>query len=70
MIGSSLVVLSAEMGAMAVVGKSLADISVAMATLKLRSIADDEPVRPTIEISAHVRRDLVADAQVLARETS
>ena len=54
---------------MAVVGKSLADISVAMATLKLGSIADDEPVRPTIEISAHVRRDLVAEAQVLARET-
>jgi hypothetical protein len=40
-----------------------------MAKLKLGPIADDKPVRLTIELSAHVHRDLVAYAQVLARET-
>jgi hypothetical protein len=36
-----------------------------MAKLKLGPIADDKPVRLTIELSAHVHRDLVAYAQVL-----
>jgi hypothetical protein len=40
-----------------------------MAKLKLGPIADDKPVRLTIELSAHVHRDLVAYAQVLTRET-
>ncbi len=40
-----------------------------MAKLKLGSIADDKPVKVTIELSADVHRDLVAYGQVLARET-
>jgi len=37
--------------------------------LKLGAIADDKPVRLTIEIPADLHRDLVAYAQVLGRET-
>lgn len=40
-----------------------------MAKLKLGVIADDKPVKLTIELSAAVHRDLVAYGQVLARET-
>jgi hypothetical protein len=40
-----------------------------MAKLKLGAIADDKPVKLTIELSAVVHRDLVAYGQVLARET-
>jgi hypothetical protein len=40
-----------------------------MAKLKLGVIADDKPVRLTIELSAATHRDLVAYGQALARET-
>ena len=40
-----------------------------MAKLKLGVIADDKPVKLTIELPATVHRDLVAYGQVLARET-
>ena len=41
-----------------------------MAKLKLGVIADDKPVKLTVELSAAVHRDLVAYAELLARETS
>jgi hypothetical protein len=37
--------------------------------LKLGAIADDKPVRLTIEIPADLHRDLIAYAQALGRET-
>jgi hypothetical protein len=37
--------------------------------LKIGVIADDRPVKLTIELSATVHRDLVAYSQALARET-
>ncbi|MFZ2159076.1 MAG: DUF2274 domain-containing protein [Bradyrhizobium sp.] len=40
-----------------------------MAKLKLDAIADDKPVKLTIELPAVVHRDLLAYAEVLARET-
>ncbi|GGC94037.1 hypothetical protein GCM10010994_59770 [Chelatococcus reniformis] len=40
-----------------------------MAKLKLGPIADDKPVKLTVELPATVHRDLVAYAEVLARET-
>jgi hypothetical protein len=40
-----------------------------MAKLKLGVITDDKPVKLTVELSADVHRDLLAYAEVLARET-
>ena len=40
-----------------------------MPKLKLGAIADDKPVKLTVELSAAVHRDLVSYGQVLARET-
>jgi hypothetical protein len=40
-----------------------------MAKLKLGTIEDDKPVKLTLELPAAVHRDLVAYAEVLARET-
>jgi len=40
-----------------------------MAKLKLGAIADDRPVKLTIELPAVVHRDLVAYADALARES-
>jgi hypothetical protein len=40
-----------------------------MAGLKLSVIADDKPVKLTVELPANVHRDLVAYAEVLARES-
>lgn len=40
-----------------------------MTKLKLGPIADDKPVKVTVELSAALHRDLVAYAEVLARET-
>jgi hypothetical protein len=40
-----------------------------LAKLKLGAIADDKPVKLSIELSASVHRDLVAYGQALARET-
>ena len=40
-----------------------------MAKLKLGAIADDKPVKLTVELSAAVHRDLVSYGHVLARET-
>jgi hypothetical protein len=40
-----------------------------MAKLKLGAIADDKPVKLTVEFPAPVHRDLLAYAEVLARET-
>jgi hypothetical protein len=40
-----------------------------MAKLKLGVIADDKPVKLTVELAAVLHRDLVAYGQVLARET-
>jgi hypothetical protein len=40
-----------------------------MARLKLGVITDDKPVKLTVELSADVHRDLLAYAEVLARET-
>jgi hypothetical protein len=40
-----------------------------MAKLKLGAIADDKPVKLTVELPATVHRDLLAYAEALARET-
>ncbi|ANH05744.1 MAG: DUF2274 domain-containing protein [Bradyrhizobium sp.] len=40
-----------------------------MAKLKLGPIADDKPVKVTVELPAQLHRDLVAYAEVLARES-
>ncbi|ABD89417.1 DUF2274 domain-containing protein [Rhodopseudomonas palustris] len=40
-----------------------------MAKLKLGAIADEKPVRITVELSASTHRDITAYAEVLARET-
>ena len=40
-----------------------------MAKLKLGSFTDDKPVKLTLELPASVHRDLLAYAEVLARET-
>ena len=40
-----------------------------MAKLKLGAIADDKPVKLTVELPATVHRDLVAYAAALGRET-
>lgn len=40
-----------------------------MTKLKLGAIADDKPVKLTVELPADVYRDLVAYAELLARET-
>jgi hypothetical protein len=40
-----------------------------MAKLKLGAIADDKPVKLTVQLSAAVHRDLLEYAEVLARET-
>ncbi|MEQ1889358.1 MAG: DUF2274 domain-containing protein [Alphaproteobacteria bacterium] len=40
-----------------------------MAKLKLGALADDKPVKLTIELPAAVHRDLVAYAEALAHET-
>jgi hypothetical protein len=40
-----------------------------MSKLKLSAIADDKPVKLTVELPANVHRDLVTYAEVLARET-
>tara|TARA_B100000378_G_scaffold246597_1_gene218143 strand:+ start:114 stop:374 length:261 start_codon:yes stop_codon:yes gene_type:complete len=40
-----------------------------MTKLKLGAIPDDKPVKLNIELPADVHRDLVAYAEVLARET-
>jgi hypothetical protein len=40
-----------------------------MTKLKLGPIADDKPVKATVELPASLHRDLVAYAEVLARET-
>ncbi len=40
-----------------------------MAKLKLGPITDDKPVKVTLELPAGLHRDLIAYAEVLARET-
>ena len=40
-----------------------------MTKLKLGPLADDKPVKLTLELPAAVHRDLVAYAEVLGRET-
>ncbi|MCW8060792.1 DUF2274 domain-containing protein [Agrobacterium tumefaciens] len=40
-----------------------------MAKLKLGPIADDKPVKVTVELPAMLHRDLVAYAELLGRET-
>ena len=40
-----------------------------MAKLKLAALADDKPVKVTVELPPPVHRDLVAYAEVLSRET-
>ena len=40
-----------------------------MAKLKLGALADDKPVKLTVELPASVHRDLIAYAEALARET-
>ena len=39
-----------------------------MAKLKLGGIADDKPVKLTVELPAQVHRDLIAYSEVLGRE--
>ena len=39
-----------------------------MTKLKLGAIADDRPVKLTMELSAHLHRDLVAYGEQMARE--
>ncbi|WP_372027374.1 DUF2274 domain-containing protein [Tistrella mobilis] len=41
-----------------------------MTKLKLGAIADDKPIKVTVELPASLHKDLVAYAEVLARETS
>ena len=41
-----------------------------MAKLKLGAISDDKSVKLTVELPAAVHRDLLAYAEVLARETA
>jgi hypothetical protein len=41
-----------------------------MAKLKLAAIVDDKPMKLTVELPAAVHRDLLAYAEVLARETA
>ena len=41
-----------------------------MTKLKLGPIVEDKPVKVTVELPAPLHRDLVAYAEVLARETS
>lgn len=40
-----------------------------MSKLKLTTILDDKPVKLTVELPAAVHRDLIAYAEILARET-
>ncbi|MEA1651284.1 DUF2274 domain-containing protein [Nitrospirillum sp. BR 11164] len=40
-----------------------------MTKLKLGAIADDKPIKVAVELPAALHRDLVAYAEVLARET-
>ena len=40
-----------------------------MAKLKLGAIADDRPIKLTVELPAAVHRDLIAYAEALVRET-
>jgi hypothetical protein len=40
-----------------------------MAKLKLGAIADEKPVKVSVELPASLHRDLTAYAEVLARET-
>jgi len=40
-----------------------------MAKLKLGAIADDKPVKLTVDLPANVHRDLAVYADLLARET-
>ncbi len=40
-----------------------------MAKLKLGALDDDKPVKVSVELPATVHRDLIAYAEVLARET-
>jgi hypothetical protein len=40
-----------------------------MAQLKLGAIADDKPIKLTVELPAAIHRDLVAYADALGRET-
>lgn len=40
-----------------------------MTKLKLGAIADDKPIKVAVELPAPLHRDLVAYAEVLARET-
>lgn len=40
-----------------------------MTKLKLGAIADDKPIKVTVELPASLHRDLVAYAEVLAHET-
>ena len=40
-----------------------------MTRLKLGPLPDDKPVKVTVELPAPLHRDLVAYAEVLARET-
>lgn len=40
-----------------------------MSKLKLGPLADDKPVRLTVDLPANTHRDLVAYAEVLGRET-
>lgn len=40
-----------------------------MTKLKLGAIADDKPIKVTVELPAPLHRDLVAYAEILARET-
>lgn len=40
-----------------------------MAKLKLGPLADDKPVKATVELPAALHRDLVAYAEILSRES-
>jgi hypothetical protein len=40
-----------------------------MSKLKLGAIADDKPVKLTIELPANIHRDLLAYAEILGRES-
>lgn len=41
-----------------------------MSKLKLGAIADDKPVKLTVELPAIIHRDLIAYAEILGRESS
>ena len=66
---STLLGVGAELGAANNDSRALQELrALAMAKLKLSAVADDRPVKLTVELPAAVHRDLVVHAELLARQ--